>query len=327
MNTPSTPWLIVGQGLAGSCLAWEFYRRNIPFEITDSNTSQSSKIAAGMINPITGKNFQPSWRITEFHPPAIHFFTTLEHQLGIQLWHPLPILRLASSENEWRKIHSKLTSPDITPWLHPGETHTPDGFAGAVTLTGGGRLDTLTFVNSTREFFTNYGNYRNSSHNTSLPHPARILCQGAPGLLHNQLGPHRCAKGEIITLRAPWPQTHIRVGSGGWLIPLGNSLFRAGSTYQWDTLDQSPTTTGHTRISQIIHTLGGTDYTLIDHVAAIRPILRRSQPLIGKNPSGDWIFNALGSKGSLYAPAFSQLLADWILNGTRPHEDFIFSPP
>lgn len=324
MTEPQQPWLIVGQGLAGSCLAWEFFHRGIPFEVVDNGSGGSSRVAAGMVNPITGKNFQPSWRIGEFHPQAIDFYTALEAKLAIRFWHPLPVLRLATSEKEWRKIAGKLDSPEVSRWLQSTDVRTPVGFAGAVELKGGGRLDTLAFMEATRDFLSNYGIHRISRHDTSLPHPKRILCEGASGLMDGQLGQHRCAKGEILTVRADWPETHIRIGAGGWLVPTGGGLFRIGSTYEWDELDEIPTDAGRDRIIEIAEKLGGRDFEITGHVAGIRPILRRSEPLIGKNTAGDWIFNALGSKGSLYAPGIARMLADWIDKDIRPDEDFIF---
>lgn len=325
MNT-THPCLIVGQGLAGSCLAWEFYRREIPFQFIDIGSGGSSRVAAGMINPITGKNFEPSWRIGEFHPQAVRFYTELETKLGTRFWYPLPILRLASSEKEWRKIKGKLDSPDVAPWLRSVDVNPPPGFTGAVEVNGGGRLDTLEFMDATREFFSNYGNYSKSHHDTTRPHPYRILCEGALGLMDGQLGHHRCAKGEILTVRANWPETHIRIGAGGWLVPIGDGHFRIGSTYEWNDLDEKPTDAGSERIIGIADTLGSKNFEITAHVAGIRPILRRSQPLIGMNQSGDWIFNALGSKGSLYAPEIARMLADWIEKGIRPDEEFIYSP-
>ncbi len=319
-------WLIVGQGLAGSCLAWQFLLRGIPFRIVDRGHGGSTRVAAGMINPITGKNFEPSWRIDEFHPEAISFYLELESILGVALWHPLPILRLASNGKEWNKIQGKLDSPSTRPWIKSSTPEIPSGFHAAVELLGGGWLDTPTFVNASRDHFIKKGCYDESFHDVSAPHPNRILCEGAHGLMNDQLGSHRCAKGEILTVRADWPETHIRIGAGGWLVPIGNQHFRIGSTYEWNQLDELPTAPGRDRICRLAEKLGGTDFEITSHVAGIRPILRRSQPLIGTNRAGDWIFNALGSKGSLYAPEMANMLADWIIGGIPPEEDFILPP-
>ncbi|MFD2257464.1 NAD(P)/FAD-dependent oxidoreductase [Luteolibacter algae] len=323
MSPNGEPWLIIGQGLAGTCLAWEFLGRNEPFKIIDRGFGGSSRVAAGLLNPITGKNFEPSWRITDFYTESIDFYLRVERQLAHQLWYPLPILRLASSDKEWSKIAAKLELPQTARWIADTSPDHPDGFVAAVELTGGGRIDTANFIKLSATFFTERGLLEIGDHRGSPSGGRYILCEGASGLIENQIGQHRCAKGEILTVKSNWPETHIRIGSGGWLVPIGNNLFRVGSTYEWNHLTEYPTATGQERILNIARILGGSHFEIVDHVAGIRPILRRSQPLLGKNQNNDWIFNALGSKGTLYAPKFATMLADWILEGIEPNEDFI----
>ena len=326
MNTQlNEPWRIVGQGLAGSCLGLEFLERGIPFKIVDLGTGGSTRVAAGLINPLTGKNFQPSWLIEDFHPYAVDFFKKLGKKFGVDLWYPMPVMRLAETEKEWSKISSKLDLPEVKVWLdHQRDVATPAGFIHHVILRGGGWLDTRRFLEVTRAYFQDLGLLEEGVEEMENVDLSRILCEGAQGLMQNQLGPHRCAKGEILTLKADWSEDFIKVGSGGWLIPMGQGLFRVGSTYEWNQLDQLPTEAGLARIEALARKLGGDDFQVVEHVAGIRPILRRSQPLIGKNTGGNWIFNGLGSKGSLYAPKMAVMLADWMCDGIVPDADFVF---
>jgi len=47
--------LILGQGLAGTAIAWRLWERGLPFLIVDRDEPvTSSKIAAGLLTPITG---------------------------------------------------------------------------------------------------------------------------------------------------------------------------------------------------------------------------------------------------------------------------------
>ncbi len=304
---------IVGQGLAGTCLAWELWWRGAEFQMIDRGTGGSSRIAAGLINPVTGKNFGPSWRIAEFLPEALGFYAKVEAELGLKFWHPMPVLRLARDDKEWRKITAKLDQPDVRPWVS-GEVTAPDGWAGAVEVRGGGRLDTRAFLDGSREFFRDAGRF-----SIGEMESGGIRCDGAAGLMGGSYGPHRCAKGEILTLRAPeWDARHIRIGAGGWLVPLGGGNFKVGSTYEWNELNELPTAAGRVRVEEIAARLGGEGFEVIDHEAGIRPILRRSEPLIGPLEGGGWMCNALGSKGSLYAPGMAARLARWLLDGTEP---------
>ncbi len=319
MKDLENKWIIVGQGLAGSCLAWELWKRGVPFLLVDRGSGGSSRVAAGMINPITGKNFEPSWHIADFLPQALAFYAEIEPLIERRIWHGFPVLRLAESEKEWGKILSKIADPMVAPWV-AREVSAPAGWVGAVKVCGGGRLDTRAFMDGSREFFQAQGCYETGDVSTNAPN--MIWCDGAAGLMANKFGRHRCAKGEILTLHATgWDETQIRIGAGGWLVPLGGGHFKVGSTYEWNELDEIPTQKGRDRVEAIARKLGGDNFQIIAHDAGIRPILRRSQPLIGPLEQGGWMCNALGSKGSLYAPGMAKRLVRWLVDGTVPEPE------
>lgn len=313
----------MGQGLAGTCLAWELWKRGTNFLLVDRETGGSSRVAAGLVNPVTGKNFEPSTWINGFHPESMAFYSEVEQRIGEKIWHSQPILRLADTEKEWNKMISKSRRPDVARWLADGgRPITMDGWVGALELTGGGRLDTRTFLDKSREFFRQLGAYQKAEVSPDDHNGTRIWCEGAAGLIVGRHGQHRCAKGEILTLRADnWDGTHIRIGAGGWLIPLQNGLFKAGSTYEWNELNDCPTETGRKRIEEIARRLGGSSFEVITHEAGVRPILRRSEPVIGPLGNGDWMFNGLGSKGTLYAPGIARRLTRWLIEGTEPEPE------
>jgi flavin-dependent dehydrogenase len=55
--------LIVGQGLAGTALAWRLWERGVPFVVVDRDEAVTcSKIAAGLVTPITGMRLNLNWR-------------------------------------------------------------------------------------------------------------------------------------------------------------------------------------------------------------------------------------------------------------------------
>ncbi len=318
----ATPkWTIVGQGLAGTCLAWAMWKRGEAFCVVDRGSGGSSRVAAGMVNPITGKNFEPSWRIAEFLPAALEFYAEVETRIGRKIWHSYPVLRLAETVKEWEKIRSKLGDPAVAAWVE-GEVVPPLGWLGAVSVRGGGRLDTLAFIDGSRDFFENAGCYRTGVVERDLVEGNLIWCDGADGLLGGRFGPHRCAKGEILTVRGvAWDESQMRVGAGGWLVPLGAGIFKVGSTYEWRELDANPTEKGRARVEEIVRKLGGDEFQVLAHDAGVRPILRRSQPLIGRICEGEWMLNALGSKGSLYAPRVAECLVRELLDGVPPEPE------
>jgi glycine oxidase len=102
---------------------------------------------------------------------------------------------------------------------------------------------------------------------------------------------------------------------------VGNGLFKAGSTYEWEELNGDPTEAGRLRVGEILQRLGVGEYEVVAHEAGIRPIVRRSMPLIGRLPDGKVGFNGLGSKGSLYAPGVARRLTEWLLEGKEIEEE------
>ncbi|MFC7336730.1 NAD(P)/FAD-dependent oxidoreductase [Haloferula chungangensis] len=278
----------------------------------DARKGAASPVAAGLLNPVTGKNFEPSWRIGEFLPEAVEFFERVGAEQGRQLWFPLPVVRLVS-EKEWRKVSGKLERPEVAPWVEGVEEHL-DGWRAAVTLRGGGRVDVKGFCEESRRIF--------GTGNLPSGKAEVVRCEGAFGLMRGTMGEHRCAKGEILTVRIPGgDESRILIGGGGWMVPVGEGVFRVGATYEWNELNGEPTEAGHLRVSEILGRLGVETWELVSHEAGIRPIVRRSMPLIGRLPDGSLGFNGLGSKGSLYAPGVARRLVEWMLEGREIDED------
>lgn len=289
-------------GLAGCCLAWHRHHRGQDFTWSDDEREgASSRMAAGLINPVTGQNFNPSQWLGEFRAEAEGLYRSVETTVGIPLWFPMPVWRMIG-EKEWGKLSGKLDG--AAEWIERIDEHVP-GWRAAVILKGGGRVATREFCDATRAYFA-------ALRMPSATDRTEVLCEGAAGLIAGRLGPHRCAKGEILTVRADWPQDRIVIGGGGWLVPLGQGIFKAGSTYVWDSLDGTPTPAGRARIEQILRLLGGDAFELISHDAGIRPIVRKSQPVIGPLADGRVVFNGLGSKGALYAPGVASRLNEWL---------------
>jgi glycine/D-amino acid oxidase-like deaminating enzyme len=58
--------LIIGAGLAGTCMAHRLLSRGIEVKIVDQGSNNSSAVAAGMVNPMVFRRMNKSWRLDEF---------------------------------------------------------------------------------------------------------------------------------------------------------------------------------------------------------------------------------------------------------------------
>ena len=107
-------------------------------------------------------------------------------------------------------------------------------------------------------------------------------------------------------------------------MPLGrDQLFRAGSTYEWDNLNTTPTAAARADIERRLRALLRLPWQVVDHTAAVRPIINESKALTGLHPvhASLGFFNGLGSKGVLHAPHFAARLASQLINGNCSVEE------
>src|SRR5258706_13291005 len=79
-----TEFLIVGQGISGTFLSYYLDKAKRSFIVIDDNNSNSaSRIAAGIINPVTGRRMVTVWMANELLPFAWNAYAELGHRLGI----------------------------------------------------------------------------------------------------------------------------------------------------------------------------------------------------------------------------------------------------
>ena len=70
-----TEFLIVGQGISGTFLSWYLHKAGRSFIVIDNNDgSSSSRVAAGIINPVTGRRVVKTWMIDEIMPFAVNAY-------------------------------------------------------------------------------------------------------------------------------------------------------------------------------------------------------------------------------------------------------------
>ena len=77
-------YLIIGQGISGTWLSYYLRKANKTFLVLDNNQHNSaSRIAAGMISPVTGRRIVKTWMIDTLLPFAENAYRDLGMQLGI----------------------------------------------------------------------------------------------------------------------------------------------------------------------------------------------------------------------------------------------------
>ncbi len=335
--------LIVGQGLAGTVLAWQLrFRGARVLVMDDPKPMTASRIAAGLVTPITGQRFVPSWRFAEFWPIALAFYRRVERETGQEFFRELPMVRLFQSEAERERILAS-RSGQISSLVRFPESlvdescfHNPFG---GFEMTGG-QLDVPKFLEASRNVFASEGQYLSAM--LSLPEDLEIppqeislprwdvranrviFCQGFAARTNPWFGrlPFDAAKGEILTLRIPGLTERQVIHRGIWLAPLGGELFCAGATYDRENLNDDPTLKAREEIRDQLQSFLRLPFEVLEHHAAVRPIVIGRHPVIGLHPRFPQLgcFNGLASKGTLQAPFIANQFADF-LKGQGTIED------
>lgn len=330
--------IILGQGLAGTTLAWNLRWQGCRVLVIDRDRpGTSSQVAAGLMTPITGQRLVQSWRWSEFWNSAVAFYRRVESETNARFLDPRRMVRLLASESEQDFLKRRLTSEFaflINEPQPPLDRQIFDDRFGGFEMREGGRLDVAAFLHASRQQFQRDAQFaaadvcleteielvadRVCLKSLNVSAERLIFCQGIdaianPWFRHIKFKP---AKGEILTVRIRGLTEERIVHRGVWLMPLGNELFRVGATYEWSQLDSQPTVTGREEICLRLQEFLRLPIEVIAHDAAVRPILRHQYPVIGMHPDQPRLgyFNGLGSKGSLQAPWLARHFAN-VLTG------------
>jgi glycine oxidase len=154
-------FIIVGQGLAGTALAWVLLRRGRSVLVLDNEKGGASRLAAGLITPVTGKRLAKSWRWDELYPVACAFYRTIEAEVGVSFFHQRPAVRLFASTAERDEFHRREANilRDLVTPAAPVNAEWFDAPLGGFTMPHAARLDVPRYLDASRDYFRARGAY------------------------------------------------------------------------------------------------------------------------------------------------------------------------
>lgn len=335
-----TKHLIVGAGLAGCLLAWRLQQAGESFQLIGSSEMPSAfSVAAGVINPVTGRWMTKSWNIDQLLPAAEKTYLAIERQLELQIYHPIPEIRFCQNAEDVKRVGRRMRNPrykNVLGAYHQAEQAAPEfnDSSGSFEIKQAAYVNLPQLVHALRAYFAKLGLFSDESfEHTKFKRDASgwaypgigaqnvIFCEGAAARANpwfNQL-PLKPAKGETLlcqssTLKLPKQLYHHKK----WLLPYPDGSFRIGATYDEQDLNESPTESKKEELLSAIKAAlkHPHDIEIKAHLAGIRPSSSDSRPIIGAHPteSGLYILNGLGSKGASTAPTMTAQLVAHILN-------------
>ena len=335
-----TDYIIVGQGLAGSLLSHFLLKKGKTVAFVDNNhKGASSAVAAGIINPITGRNFVKSWRTDELHPFAFSTYAEIEELLGQQIFYHRNVALLfrdAETSNNWL---GRISDPGLIDFIsNDFDLKAYQDVFGSSVCSGveflqSGRCDIPLFIKAWKDYLLKKGieflleefDYNQLQIEAekvvykSLTARNIIFCEGHIAVVNPFFSNlhYNPAKGEILLVKIPnYPFKEKMAKDGIFIVHLEDDLYWIGSSYDREFNHAEPTEEALKNLILELEAMLKMPFEIVDHLAAIRPTVRDRKPYLGQHNefSNLYIFNGLGAKGSSLGPFFASHFADW-LNG------------
>ena len=342
----TTDYLLLGQGIAGSFLQHYLEKAGFSTMVIDvANENSPSKVASGIINPVTGRRLVTTWKIDEVLPFALKAYKELENKLDITAIRPknivefftTPQMRLAF-QNRFSEDATYLEQPDNeNSWLPSFNYELGAGIIKPCYL-----IDLRTIVRAQIERLKKLHLLREEKFELEhlkikeigvqygdLHAKKIIFCDGSASFQNPyfKMLPFAPNKGEALWVEIEdLPDTHI-FKKGINLVPWDKNIYWVGSTYEWDFKHENPTIEFQDKMTTLLKNWIKQPFKVLDHRASVRPATLERRPFVGFHPQYPQIgiFNGMGTKGCSLAPFLAQELTENQLQQTpiNPEADLM----
>ncbi len=325
-------YLIIGQGISGTWLSYYLQKENKSFLVIDNNVPySSSKIAAGLINPVTGRRHAEVWMADKILPFAWNAYTQFGNELGITAisqknivdFFPSPQMRVSFLQRIEEKNEYLHSYPEQNHFNH---LFNSDFGCGEIRPVYTAHLETVLPV--WRQQLIEKGALleeefdikqlqlaSNKIHYRDVVADKVIFCDGTSGAINSYFDmlPFAPNKGEMLIVEIPdLPQTTV-YKKGMMLVPLATpGMWWVGSNYEWNFDHAYPTAGFREKTEQLLKHWLKIPFTVTAHLCGIRPATLERRPFIGFHPLYPTVglLNGMGTKGCSLAPFFARQLVD-----------------
>lgn len=339
-------YIVVGLGLAGLAFTKELEDQGKSFVVFEDDSQNSSLVAGGMYNPVILKRFTPVWNAIGQLNIALPFYAELENKLKGKYHYPVDILRVFKSVEEQNNWFIACDKPKLSKFMDPEIMH--EKYEGVLAefgygkLTNTGRIDTQKMLQDYRNYISSNNQLKKEAfeyealkiNDTTVAYKGLtaskiVFCEGF-GLQKNPFFnylPMQEAKGELIVIHAPNLNINFLIKAAVFVLPLGNNLYKVGATFNWKDKTKLPSEEGKQELIEKLESFMTASYTIVDHIAGIRPTVKDRRPLVGTHPKHEniAILNGLGTRGVMIAPVSAKMLYNHLENGSAIDNEYAIS--
>ena len=328
--------IIVGHGIAGCNLAHLAERRGLSFCVIDEGGQSTSKVAVGMINPITGRKYVKTWQADRLWPFLEDHYALLEKDLNEPLFHAHPLFKVLPDIDALNTWQMRLGDQTYHKYLQDNQHSHFEGINiaqphGGFYINKAYRVDGLALLDASVRRWISRGFYhkevfdvsdltydKDSIQYRSLRAKYIVFCQGH-SIASNPFFPDipvRANKGEALIIESKSLPREVIIGHQVNIVPLGNQRYWVGSTYAWEDETTSPTDAGKEGLLNRLAKSFQGEYRVVDHLAGLRPASKDRRPIIGRSSKSSQVacLTGMGTKGYSLSPYFADMLLDALIN-------------
>ncbi|TLX72588.1 FAD-dependent oxidoreductase [Labilibacter sediminis] len=330
-------YLIVGQGLAGSVLAFKMYQQGIDFKVIASqDISKASDVAAGLFNPLVFKRLTKSWMVDVCLPEMLSTYKAIEQLLNGRFLFEKKMIKPVSEQESllWKE---KIDSDNFSSYIQGVQKQVPISGMHAFYAYGkvmqSGSLRLRQMLNAFRLWLKsnnaiiderfNYDDLKLTEEGVEwqgIKATGVVFCEGYrvmqnPFFKDVTLKP---TKGELLEIYCVGLSEEFILNKQLFVMPVGNQRFKIGATYDWKNLDERGTEEARKDLLSRFEDLISLPYEVLNHYAGIRPTVHDRRPVLGSHPKYSQIniFNGLGTKGVMLAPFFASEMLKYLNDNT-----------
>ncbi|AHH06821.1 D-amino acid dehydrogenase small subunit [Borrelia crocidurae DOU] len=326
---------IIGGGIAGSTLTYEILQRKKSVILFDDGIQKATTIAGGVINPIMGRKMNIAWRESEIFIFAIQYYKEMEKNIHCNFLKEIPIFRPFTTKTQKEELLSKINNySNIEKFIIEIKNDKINDFCndndGGILIKGA-TINTELYINNLKKYFIKYQAYTEQEINdknlkidenfftiNKLKFKKLIFTKGYKEKIEGLFSylPFKLAKGEMLIVEIKGLNLKEIYNRHVSLIPLENSKYYLGGTYEWNTLDTNTNEWAKKELLKKLEKITNLNYKVIKHKAHIRPATIDREPLLGEHPQYKNIFilNGFGTRGISMAPYLSKKILDYIEN-------------
>ncbi len=325
--------LVVGHGIAGTNLSATLLKKGYTVRVFDKKKeSSSSRVAGGIMNPITGKKMNRAWMVEEFIPFGAKHYEELQELLGITVLFQKPFFRYFSNPEDANWYEEKKDDLEMLEYVEPVPKEWADqqfiaNERGGVLTKGVYQVNCPQLIEAHREWLKEKGFLSEDlfdsaaiqftdTHTIYKEYKAKyIVFAEGPAVDQNPWFKSitlNVAKGEALIIEAPEMDRANIWKKGIFVMHVENGLFYVGSTNSWKLDDALPTQEKYDELTKKLDQFLKVPYTVVEHKAAIRPNSKDRRPIIGHHPEHHQlvVFNGFGTKGISLSPFFADQLVE-----------------